>query len=183
MRFLPIKDIPDVIVIEPRVFEEKRGFFMETWHAGKFASAGLDLDFVQDNHSRSHQGVLRGLHYQIKNTQGKLVRVIEGEVYDVAVDLRRSSPSFGRWVGVLLSADNKRQLWVPKGFAHGFYVTSPVAEFVYKCTDVYAPEHERSIIWNDPTLSIDWPLVQDAPPQLSPKDEAGVAFTEADVFD
>ena len=183
MNFIQHPDIPDVVIVEPRVFEEERGFFMETWHAAKFAEGGLDLRFVQDNHSRSHLGVLRGLHYQLMNTQGKLVRVIGGEVFDVAVDLRKSSPTFGRWAGVLLSAKNKRQLWVPEGFGHGFYVTSESAEFVYKCTDVYNPEAERSISWNDPDLAIDWPLVGGRPPLLSSRDEAGTSFKDAELFD
>lgn len=183
MDFIPHPDIPDVVIVEPRVFEEERGFFMETWHAEKFAEGGLDLRFVQDNHSRSRQGVLRGLHYQLRNTQGKLVRVIVGEVFDVAVDLRKSSPTFGRWAGVMLSAENRRQLWVPEGFGHGFYVSSERAEFVYKCTDVYNPEAERVILWNDPDLAIDWPLVDSRPPLLSPKDEAGASLKNAEVFD
>ncbi len=182
MKFTPT-EIPDVVIIEPRVFSEERGFFMETWQSRKFAEGGLDLNFVQDNHSKSRQGVLRGLHYQVEQTQGKLVRVTAGEVYDVAVDLRRGSPHFGKWVGVTLSEENKRQLWVPPGFAHGFYVTSDTAEFLYKCTDFYAPEHERSILWNDATLGIDWPLVGGAAPILSPKDAAGVAFEGAEVFE
>ncbi|MCB1164277.1 dTDP-4-dehydrorhamnose 3,5-epimerase [bacterium] len=175
--------IPDLVLVEPRVFLEERGFFMETWQARAFAEAGLDLRFVQDNHSRSRQGVLRGLHYQVRQTQGKLVRVVQGEVYDVAVDLRRGSPTLGQWVGVTLSAENKRQLWVPPGFAHGFYVTSEDAEFVYKCTDFYAPEHERSLRWDDPALAIDWPLVDGKAPLLSAKDAAGVAFAEAELLD
>lgn len=157
MRFVPTA-IPEVVIIEPQVFGDARGFFMETWHAGKFAAGGLDLHFVQDNHSRSAQGILRGLHYQITQPQGKLVRVVRGTVFDVAVDLRRSSPSFGRWVGVELSEDNHRQLWVPPGFAHGFYVMSESADFVYKCTELYAPEHERCLRWDDPALAITWPL-------------------------
>lgn len=182
MKFIPSR-IPDVVIVEPRVFPEERGFFMETWQEARFAEAGLDPRFVQDNHSRSSQGVLRGLHYQVKRTQGKLVRVTAGEVFDVAVDLRRGSPHFGRWVGVSLSAENKRQVWVPPGFAHGFYVTSESAEFLYKCTDFYAPEHERSIRWDDPDLGIDWPLVGGRAPILSAKDEAGAAFREAELFD
>lgn len=181
MKFTPTA-IPDVVIVEPRVFSEERGFFMETWQAEKFAEGGLDLSFVQDNHSKSRQGVLRGLHYQVERTQGKLVRVTAGEVFDVAVDLRRSSPHFGKWVGVTLSEENKRQLWVPPGFAHGFYVTSETAEFLYKCTDLYAPEHERSIIWDDATLGIDWPLVGGEAPILSPKDAAGVTFDGAETF-
>ena len=182
MKFTPMR-IPDLVLVEPRVFLEERGFFMETWQARAFAEAGLDLRFVQDNHSRSRQGVLRGLHYQVRQTQGKLVRVVHGEVYDVAVDLRRGSPTLGQWVGVTLSAENKRQLWVPPGFAHGFYVTSEDAEFVYKCTDFYAPEHERSLRWDDPALAIDWPLVDGKGPLLSAKDAAGVAFAEAELLD
>jgi dTDP-4-dehydrorhamnose 3,5-epimerase len=174
-------ELPDVLILEPKVFGDARGFFYESFNARAFEQAtGLACQFVQDNHSRSQRGVLRGLHYQVQQAQGKLVRVTVGEVYDVAVDLRRSSPHFGRWVGVHLSAENKRQLWVPEGFGHGFVVLSEVAEFLYKTTDYYAPEHERCIRWDDPTLAIDWPL--DAPPQLSAKDQAGLAFTEADVF-
>lgn len=163
-------NIPDVKIIEPAVFGDDRGFFMETWQQKKFEElvTGKPVQFVQDNHSKSRRGILRGLHYQTKNTQGKLVRVISGEVYDVAVDIRRGSLTFGQWVGAYLSADNKRQLWVPEGFAHGFYVTSAEAEFVYKCTDYYNPSAECSIIWNDPSLAIEWPL--DEPPLLSEKD-------------
>lgn len=181
MRFLPTV-IPDVIVIEPEVFGDARGFFMETWHAEKFAAAGLDLRFVQDNHSRSARGILRGLHYQLHQPQGKLVRVVQGEVFDVAVDLRRSSPTFGRWVGQHLSADNRRQMWVPPGFAHGFYVLSESADFVYKCTEFYAPQHERCIRWDDAELAITWPLPGGEAPRLSAKDAAGVAWREAEVF-
>lgn len=175
--------IPDVMVIEPQVFGDHRGFFMETWQERAFSGAGIDLPFVQDNHSRSTQGILRGLHYQIKQPQGKLVRVISGEVFDVAVDIRKSSPTFGQWVGETLSAENRRMLWVPPGFAHGFYVVSESAEFIYKCTDFYAPAHERSIIWNDPTLGITWPLVDDMPPVLSPKDASGILLSEAEVYE
>ncbi len=174
--------IPDVILIEPQVFGDERGFFMETWHARKFADAGIDYDFVQDNHSKSAQSILRGLHYQIQQPQGKLVRVTAGEVYDVAVDLRYGSPTFGKWVGEYLSAENKRMLWIPPGFAHGFYVTSESAEFLYKCTDFYAPEHERCVRWDDPDLLIDWPLVNRQPPILSKKDAEGAAFKEAEYF-
>jgi dTDP-4-dehydrorhamnose 3,5-epimerase len=181
MRFLPTR-IPEVVVIEPQVFGDQRGFFMETWHARTFAAAGLDLAFVQDNHSKSCQGTLRGLHYQIEQPQGKLVRVIAGEVFDVAVDLRKSSPTFGQWVGEILSAGNKRMLWVPPGFAHGFYVTSESAEFTYKCTDFYAPEHERSIRWDDPELAIAWPLVEGAAPLLSAKDAQGFPFRQAPCY-
>ncbi|MCX5875849.1 MAG: dTDP-4-dehydrorhamnose 3,5-epimerase [Deltaproteobacteria bacterium] len=180
MRFLP-SEIPDVLLIEPQVFGDSRGFFMETWHAAKFAAVGLDLNFVQDNHSKSVQGTLRGLHYQIRKPQGKLVRVISGEVFDVAVDLRKSSPFFGRWVGEILSAENKKMLWVPPGFAHGFYVLSSEAEFVYKCTELYAPEQECCIRWDDSALGIVWPLLAQAP-LLSAKDMAGVSLAEAELY-
>ena len=180
MRFVS-SEIPDVLLVEPQVFGDSRGFFMETWHAAKFAAAGLDCNFVQDNHSKSVQGTLRGLHYQIRKPQGKLVRVISGEVFDVAVDLRKSSPSFGRWVGEILSAENKKMLWVPPGFGHGFYVLSPEAEFVYKCTEFYAPEHECCIRWDDSELGISWPLVGQAP-LLSAKDLAGVSLAEAELY-
>lgn len=180
MRFLPT-GIPEVLLIEPQVFGDSRGFFMETWHAAKFAAAGLDLSFVQDNHSKSVQGTLRGLHYQIEKPQGKLVRVISGEVFDVAVDLRKSSPTFGRWMGDILSSENKKMLWVPPGFGHGFYVLSPEAEFVYKCTALYAPEHERCIRWDDPELGIAWPLLAQAP-LLSAKDLAGASLAEAELY-
>jgi dTDP-4-dehydrorhamnose 3,5-epimerase len=174
-------DLPGVIILEPKVFGDQRGFFFESFNARSFAEAtGLQREFVQDNHSRSQRSVLRGLHYQVQQAQGKLVRVTAGEVYDVAVDLRRSSPTFGRWVGVHLSAENKRQLWVPEGFAHGFVVLSEFAEFLYKTTDYYAPEHERCIRWDDPTLAIDWPL--DGAPQLSAKDQSGLSFADAQVF-
>ncbi|MCR4510821.1 dTDP-4-dehydrorhamnose 3,5-epimerase [Pseudomonas sp. 32.2.56] len=173
--------LPGVLILEPKVFGDERGFFFESFNARAFAEAtGLQCEFVQDNHSRSQRGVLRGLHYQVQQAQGKLVRVTAGEVYDVAVDLRRSSPTFGKWVGTLLSAENKRQLWVPAGFAHGFVVLSEFAEFLYKTTDYYAPEHERCIRWDDPSLAIDWPL--DGAPQLSAKDQAGLSFAEAQVF-
>ncbi|EKM95232.1 dTDP-4-dehydrorhamnose 3,5-epimerase [Pseudomonas sp. JL972] len=173
--------IPDVLIIEPKVFGDERGFFYESFNAAAFeAATGLKRQFVQDNHSKSQRGVLRGLHYQIQQPQGKLVRVVAGEVFDVAVDLRRSSPSFGRWTGVLLNAENKRQLWIPEGFAHGFVVLSETAEFLYKTTDYYAPEHERSLLWNDPELGIDWPL--DTPPQLSAKDQAGKLLRDAELF-
>ena len=180
MRFLPT-EISEVLLIKPQVFGDSRGFFMETWHAAKFAAAGLDLEFVQDNHSKSVQGTLRGLHYQIEKPQGKLVRVISGEVFDVAVDLRKSSPTFGRWIGDILSAENKKMLWVPPGFGHGFYVLSPEAEFVYKCTELYAPEHERCIRWDDPELGIAWPLLAQAP-LLSAKDLAGVTLAAAELY-
>ncbi|MDH2434232.1 dTDP-4-dehydrorhamnose 3,5-epimerase [Pokkaliibacter sp. MBI-7] len=174
--------IPDVKIIEPTVFGDERGFFMETFRQSLFEENCSPRPFVQDNHSKSRQGTLRGLHYQINNPQGKLVRVVSGEVFDVAVDLRRSSATFGKWVGVLLSAENKRQLWVPEGFAHGFYVTSDSAEFVYKCTDYYAPEYDRSLRWNDPALNIQWPLVDNNQPQLSAKDENAALLSEADTF-
>jgi dTDP-4-dehydrorhamnose 3,5-epimerase len=175
-------DIPDLLIIEPKVFGDERGFFMESWNRQVFAGAGLDLMFVQDNHSRSQQGILRGLHYQIQHPQGKLIRVTFGSVYDVAVDLRKSSPTFGQWLGLELSGTNHRMLWIPPGFAHGFYVTSPVADFMYKCTDIYAPEYERTIRWDDETLAIDWPLVDGKAPMLSAKDAEGTAFTDAEVF-
>jgi dTDP-4-dehydrorhamnose 3,5-epimerase len=175
--------IADVLRIEPKVFGDDRGFFFESFNQRAFREAtGVDADFVQDNHSKSARGVLRGLHYQIQQAQGKLVRVVAGEVFDVAVDLRRNSPTFGRWVGEILSADNKRQLWIPPGMAHGFLVLSQTAEFLYKTTDYWAPEFERCIAWNDPTLGISWPSL-DAPPLLSGKDAKGVAFTEAELFE
>jgi len=174
--------IPDVKILRPRVFGDARGFFVESWNRRAFAAAGLDLDFVQDNHSRSARGILRGLHYQLRQTQGKLVRVATGSVFDVAVDLRRSSPHFGRWVGVELSEQNQQMLWVPPGFAHGFLVLSETADFQYKCTDYYAPEHERSIRWDDPDLGIDWPLPGGMEPLLSGKDRAGTSFASADCF-
>ena len=181
MEYIPL-DIPDVMLMEPRIFGDHRGFFMETWRDDAFKERVCALDFVQDNHSKSGQGILRGLHYQIKQPQGKLVRVISGKVFDVAVDLRRSSPFFGKWAGAVLSEKNKRMLWVPPGFAHGFYVMSPEAEFVYKCTDYYAPEHERCIRWDDPAIGIDWPLVKGSAPVLSPKDEEGLLLEAAEVF-
>ena len=173
--------IADVLVLEPKVFGDARGFFFESFNARDFAQAtGLDVAFVQDNHSQSARGVLRGLHYQIQHPQGKLVRVVRGEVFDVAVDLRRRSPTFGRWVGERLSAENRRQLWVPPGFAHGFVVLSESAEFLYKTTDYWYPEHERSLLWSDPTVAIQWPL--DTAPLLAAKDAAGRLLAEADVF-
>jgi dTDP-4-dehydrorhamnose 3,5-epimerase len=175
--------LPDVFQIDPHVFGDDRGFFMETYQARVFAEAGLPTHFVQDNHSRSRQGTLRGLHYQIQQPQGKLVRVIIGEIFDVAVDIRRSSASFGCWVGTILSAHNKRQLWIPPGFAHGFYVTSEWAEFLYKTTDFYAPEWERTIRWDDPNLGIEWPLVGGQLPILSDKDARGKTLPEAETFD
>ena len=173
--------IPEVLLIEPRVFGDERGFFFESFNKQQFQQAtGLDCDFVQDNHSRSAQHVLRGLHYQIKQPQGKLVRVVEGEVFDVAVDVRKSSPTFGQWVGEHLSAENKKMLWVPPGFAHGFVVLSEAAQFLYKTTDYYAPDHERCIVWNDPQINISWPIT--AEPLLSEKDSAGALFKDAEVF-
>lgn len=175
-------EIPDVLILEPKVFGDARGFFLESFNQKAFDDAtGLRLPFVQDNHSRSAKGVLRGLHYQIQQPQGKLVRVVRGAVFDVVVDIRRSSPTFGRWLGMELSEDNHRQLWVPPGFAHGFLVLSDSADFQYKTTDYYAPQHERCIAWNDPTLAIDWPL-GGALPQVSSKDSAGAAFASAEVF-
>lgn len=182
MRFLPTS-IPDVILIEPQVFSDSRGFFMEVFQARKFAEAGLPVHFVQDNHSGSHRGILRGLHYQIQNPQGKLVRAISGTIFDVAVDLRRSSPTFGRWVGVILSAENHLQLWIPPGFAHGFYVLSDWAEVHYKTTDFYNPRGERTLRWDDPQIGIEWPLVNHQPPLLSEKDAQGKCLSEADLFD
>lgn len=179
MRFVPT-EIPDVIVIEPRVFGDARGFFCETYHRRKFAEAGLDVAFVQDNHSRSRGSVLRGLHYQIRQPQGKLLSVMAGEIFDVAVDLRRSSATFGRWVGVILSADSHRMMYVPPGFAHGFLVLSETADVCYKCTDLYAPEHERTLLWKDPAVGIRWPLTGE--PQLSDKDRQGLPLAEAECF-
>ena len=175
--------IADVLLIEPRVFGDDRGFFFESFNQRTFCDiTGLSVDFVQDNHSKSARHVLRGLHYQIIQPQGKLVRVVAGEVFDVAVDLRRRSPTFGRWVGKRLSADNKHQLWIPSGMAHGFVVLSESAEFLYKTTDYWAPEHERCIAWNDPTLAIEWPALNGGP-LLSAKDAKGVAFLKAEVFE
>ena len=174
--------IPDVLIIEPRVFGDARGFFFESFNQQAFrAATGLDVAFVQDNHSRSAQGVLRGLHYQIEQPQGKLVRVVRGAVFDVAVDLRQASPTFGQWVGVELSEENHRQLWVPAGFGHGFLTLSETADFLYKTTDYYAPEFERCIAWNDPTLGIEWPL-DGLTALLSQKDQAGVLLANAEVF-
>ncbi len=182
MKVIPT-DIPGVVVFEPEVHGDHRGYFMETWRADTFTGAGVELSFVQDNQSSSHRGVLRGLHYQIKQPQGKLVRVISGSVFDVAVDLRRSSPTFGRWAGAELSADNHRLIWVPPGFGHGFYVLSEQAEFVYKCTDYYALEHERVINYDDPDIGIKWPLVSGVETVLSDKDLAGVSLVRADLYD
>jgi dTDP-4-dehydrorhamnose 3,5-epimerase len=174
--------IMDVLLFTPTVRADDRGYFMEVWHANKFAAAGLDTQFVQDNQSGSRHGTLRGLHYQIEHPQGKLIRVISGEVFDVAVDLRRNSATFGRWVGARLSADNRQQLYVPPGFAHGFLVTSERAEVAYKCTDFYFPQHERTLWWNDPELGIKWPLPAGATPTLSEKDRAGQRLCEAELY-
>ena len=175
-------EIPDLLIIEPKVFGDDRGFFYESFNERRFAElTGVNPRFVQNNHSRSSRNVLRGLHYQIRQPQGKLVRVTAGEVFDVAVDMRRSSPTFGRWVGVTLSAENKRQFWIPEGFAHGFVVTSESAEFLYKTTDYWAPEHERSVRWDDPAIGIQWPL--EGTPQLSAKDQAGVLLADAEAFE
>jgi dTDP-4-dehydrorhamnose 3,5-epimerase len=179
MQVLPTA-IPDVLVVEPRVFEDVRGFFFESWNRRAFAEAGIDADFVQDNHSRSRRGVLRGLHYQVEHAQGKLVRVTVGEVFDVAVDLRRSSPTFGRHVAMTLSAANRRMLFIPPGFAHGFVVVSDAAEFLYKTTDYWYPAHERTLQWNDPALGIAWP--SGIEPTLTAKDAAGVPLAAADVY-
>ncbi|HQF80087.1 MAG TPA: dTDP-4-dehydrorhamnose 3,5-epimerase [Flexilinea sp.] len=180
MDFIPLS-IPDVILIQPDVHRDERGFFFESWQKNKFAKAGIDQEFVQDNHSRSSKNVLRGLHYQIRQPQGKLIRAIVGEVFDVAVDLRRSSPSFGKWVSANLSSENFNMLWIPPGFAHGFLVLSDVAEFVYKATDFYAPQYERCILWNDRDLGIDWPI-SGHEPILSEKDSKGKLFREAEVY-
>jgi len=181
-QFTPL-EIQDVILVTPKVFEDERGFFLESYREERFAAAGITANFVQDNHSASTQGVLRGLHYQIRQSQGKLVRVIAGEIYDVAVDLRRSSATFGRWVGVTLSAQNKNQVWVPPGFAHGFYVLSQRAEILYKTSDYYAPQFERSLLWNDPALGILWPLVDGAAPTLSGKDAIGLPLSQAETYE
>jgi dTDP-4-dehydrorhamnose 3,5-epimerase len=174
-------EIPDVSLLEPVTFRDERGFLLEAWNARTFRNAvKLDIQFVQDNYSQSTRGVLRGLHYQIKQPQGKLVRAVRGRIFDVAVDLRKSSPTFGRWVGRELSEDNHRQLWIPPGFAHGFLVLSEIADVLYKTTDYYAPEYERTVIWNDPKLAIDWPL--DGEPVLSAKDRSGITSGKAEVF-
>jgi dTDP-4-dehydrorhamnose 3,5-epimerase len=175
--------LPDVLIIKPAVFEDPRGFFMETWNSKEFAEAGMAADFVQDNYSSSVAGTVRGLHYQIEQAQGKLVWVVKGEVFDVVVDLRKSSPDFGQWAGELLSANNRKQMWIPPGFAHGFLVLSATADFQYKCTDYYAPEHERTLQWNDPDIGIEWPLLDEEKPILSSKDQAGVPLRSADVYD
>jgi dTDP-4-dehydrorhamnose 3,5-epimerase len=181
MQFLPTS-LPDVILIEPKIFGDERGFFLESFQAERFAEAGIRGPFVQDNHSGSRQGTLRGLHYQIQQAQGKLVRVVAGEVFDVSVDLRRASPTFGRWVGVSLSAQNKRQVYIPAGFAHGFYVLSEWAEVIYKTTDYYAPQWERTLLWNDPSVGVTWPIPPGSLPILSPKDQNGAPFDQAECF-
>ena len=182
MEFVPL-EIPEVVRIESHVFSDDRGFFLESFHRKEFEAAGLPADFVQDNHSGSSRGALRGLHYQIRQAQGKLVRVIAGEVFDVAVDLRRRSATFGRWVGARLSAERKDQLWIPPGFAHGFYVLSGWAEVLYKATDYYAPQWERSLLWNDPSIGIEWPIAADAPPLISEKDRRAAPLSQAEVYD
>lgn len=176
-------NIPDVLLIEPDVFQDERGWFMETFQVREYGKLGIHYNFVQDNHSRSRKGVLRGLHYQISAPQGKLIRVVLGEVYDVVVDLRRGSGTFGEWVGEYLTTSNKLQLWAPPGFAHGYYVLSEWAEFIYKTTDYYAPGSERTLLWSDPDISIKWPLVNEEPPFLSLKDSQGKLLSEAEVFD
>jgi dTDP-4-dehydrorhamnose 3,5-epimerase len=181
LKFIPTP-LPDVLLIEPKIFQDERGFFLESYQKRNFSEAGIPFDFVQDNHSKSSQGVLRGLHYQIKQPQGKLLRVVMGEIFDVALDIRRHSPTFGKWFGTYLSAENKQMLWIPPGFAHGFYVTSPQAELLYKATDYYAPQWERSIAWNDPAINIQWPL-QEKAPILSSRDEAGSPLAEAEVYE
>jgi len=175
--------VPPVMILEPEIFGDERGFFLESYRANIFAEAGIDFDFVQDNHSGSRQGTLRGMHYQIHQTQGKLVRVVKGEVFDVAVDLRRSSPTFGQWVGQVLSSQNKLQIWVPPDFAHGFYVLSEWAELVYKATDYYAPEWERTLFWNDKEVGIQWPLLPQIPPLVSAKDSQGQQLKEIPIED
>jgi dTDP-4-dehydrorhamnose 3,5-epimerase len=175
--------IPEVILMEPEVFGDHRGFFMEIFREDEFQKNVAPVCFVQDNHSKSMKGILRGLHFQIKQPQGKLVRVISGEVFDVAVDLRKSSPFYGQWVGMTLTAENKNILWIPGGFAHGFYVLSPEAEFVYKCTDYYAPEYERTLLWNDPSIAVDWPIPPGTFPVLSEKDAQGLPLEAVEVFE
>jgi dTDP-4-dehydrorhamnose 3,5-epimerase len=181
MKFLP-SEISGIVIIEPRVFGDERGFFMETFQEKLFQEAGIPVKFVQDNHSGSRRGILRGLHYQVKQVQGKLVRVVAGEIYDVAVDIRASSPTCGKWVGLRLSAANRRQVWIPPGFAHGFYVLSDWAEVIYKTTDFYAPQWERTLMWNDPDIAIQWTLSDDQPPILSPKDANGTRFREIELL-
>ncbi len=181
-QFTPMEKIPAVVKVEPKIFGDHRGCFLESWQRDKFAAAGVGGSMVQDNLSESTQGTLRGMHYQIQHPQGKLVQVLAGEVFDVAVDLRQSSPTFGQWVGLRLSWENKCMLWVPPGFAHGFYCLSPYALFAYKCTDFYAPKHERTLLWDDPDIGIEWPLLPDFPPELSAKDAVGVSFRQAEYY-
>ncbi|MCJ7566931.1 MAG: dTDP-4-dehydrorhamnose 3,5-epimerase [Anaerolineales bacterium] len=176
-------EIPDILLIKPDVYPDTRGFFLETYQRERYSQAGLELEFVQDNHSGSKQETLRGLHYQIKQVQGKLVSVVSGSIYDVAVDLRKSSPTFGQWVGTKLKAEDHTQLWIPPGFAHGFYVLSPWAEVTYKVTDYYAKEWDRVLVWNDPEVNIQWPLIEGRNPVLSEKDAAGLSLHEADIFE
>lgn len=182
MEFIPT-GIPDVVLIKPRVFEDPRGFFLETYREDRFIEAGIRQKFVQENHSASQKGVLRGLHYQIRQAQGKLVRAIAGKIFDVAVDIRRSSPTFGQWMGLVLSSENKYQLWIPPGFAHGFYVLSEIAEVTYKVTDYYAPEWERSILWNDPRIGIEWHIPDGEAPTLSQKDINARPLAETETFE
>jgi dTDP-4-dehydrorhamnose 3,5-epimerase len=174
--------IPEVKVLEPDVFGDERGFFLESWNRERFAEAGIDADFVQDNHSRSVRGTLRGLHYQVERPQGKLVQAVSGTVFDVVVDLRRSSPTYGRWVSFELSGDDHQMVWIPAGFAHGFYVLSAEADFLYKCTDYYSPELDRTIAWNDPELAIDWPVPAGEQPLVSGKDQQGSSFATAETY-
>ena len=181
LEFRPTR-IPDVIEISPPVIEDSRGFFLESWNARTFDHGDIDADFVQDNHSRSRKGTLRGLHYQVRHAQGKLVRVVVGEVFDVAVDLRRSSDTFGQWVGVRLSAIQHNMLWVPPGFAHGFFVTSEMADLLYKCTDFYSPEDDRTLLWEDPDVAVRWPLITGEAPLLSDKDKTGRRLRDAETF-
>jgi dTDP-4-dehydrorhamnose 3,5-epimerase len=181
MEFLPTR-LPDVLLIRPKAFEDPRGFFMDTWHRKLFEQEGIGVNFVQDSHSGSAAGTVRGLHYQIKQAQGKLIRVIRGEAFDVAVDIRKSSPDFGRWTSEVLSAENRKIIWIPPGFAHGFLVLSKTAEFEYKCTDYYAPEHERTLLWDDPDIGIEWPLPGGEKPILSARDELGLPLKDADVY-
>jgi len=181
LKLLPTS-LPEVLLIKPKVFEDARGFFFESYQRQQFTEAGIPFDFVQDNHSKSQYGTLRGFHYQIQKAQGKLVRVISGEIFDVAVDIRKNSPTFGQWVGDYLSALNRKMLWVPPGFAHGFYVTSPEAEVLYKATDYYAPQWERTIAWNDPDINTNWPLKGNTP-ILSPKDMKGTSLKDAEVYE
>lgn len=181
MKFLNTA-IPEIVIVEPRVFEDARGFFMETWEERKFAAGGIPARFVQDNHSVSRQWVLRGLHYQLGRPQGKLVRVTQGEVFDVAVDLRKSSPTFGKWVGETLSASNRRMMWIPPGFAHGFVALGERVEFLYKCTDFYDPASERTLLWNDPQVGVEWPIPSGVEPIVAAKDQAGLPLSEAECY-